>query len=46
VLQPYRLVKDHRTQVEKGNVDAILDGELDEFIEAFLLQQLNGQAAN
>ncbi len=46
VLQPYRLVKDHRTQVEKGNVDAVLDGELDEFIEAFLLQQLNGQAAN
>jgi peptide chain release factor 2 len=38
VLQPYRLVKDHRTQVEKGNVDAVLDGDLDEFIEAYLLQ--------
>ena len=38
VLQPYRLVKDHRTQVEKGNVDAVLDGGLDEFIEAYLLQ--------
>jgi len=38
VLQPYRLVKDHRTQVEKGNVDAVLDGGLDEFIEAYLRQ--------
>jgi peptide chain release factor 2 len=38
VLQPYRLVKDHRTQVEKGNVDAVLDGDLDGFIEAYLLQ--------
>lgn len=38
VLQPYRLVKDHRTQVEKGNVDAVLDGGLDDFIEAYLLQ--------
>jgi peptide chain release factor 2 len=36
VLQPYTLVKDHRTGVENGNVDRILDGDLDEFIEAFL----------
>ena len=36
VLQPYTLVKDHRTGLESGNVDRILDGELDEFIEAFL----------
>jgi peptide chain release factor 2 len=36
VLQPYTLVKDHRTGVESGNVDRILDGDLDEFIEAFL----------
>ncbi len=41
VMQPYRLVKDHRTGVEKGNVDAVLDGELDEFIEAYLLNQIN-----
>lgn len=40
VLQPYRLVKDHRTQLEKGNVDAVLDGDLDEFIEAYLLPPL------
>ncbi|MEW6220520.1 MAG: peptide chain release factor 2 [Thermodesulfobacteriota bacterium] len=39
VLQPYRLVKDHRTGVEVGNVDAVLDGELEPFIKAFLLWQ-------
>jgi peptide chain release factor 2 len=37
VLAPYRLVKDHRTGVEKGNVDAVLDGDLEEFITAQLL---------
>lgn len=44
VLQPYRLVKDHRTQVEKGNVDSVLDGELDDFMEAFLFQQLHAKS--
>jgi peptide chain release factor 2 len=39
VLHPYRLVKDHRTQLERGNVDAVLDGDLDELIEAYLLQE-------
>jgi peptide chain release factor 2 len=38
VLAPYRLVKDVRTGTEMGNVDAVLDGELDGFIEAYLLQ--------
>jgi peptide chain release factor 2 len=37
VLQPYRLIKDHRTKHEEGNVDAVLDGDLDGFIEAYLL---------
>jgi len=37
VLQPYRLAKDHRTGLEIGNVDAVLDGNLDAFIEAFLM---------
>ncbi|HIP38956.1 MAG TPA: peptide chain release factor 2 [Desulfocapsa sulfexigens] len=37
VLQPYRLIKDHRTEVEMGNVDAVLDGDLDSFIKAYLL---------
>lgn len=38
-LQPYRLVKDHRTGLEIGNVDAVLDGDIDELIEAYLLKQ-------
>ncbi len=37
VLAPYRMVKDHRTGVEKGNVDAVLDGDLDEFVTAHLM---------
>ncbi len=37
VLQPYRLIKDHRTNFEAGNVDAVLDGEIDGFIKSFLL---------
>lgn len=36
VLHPYRLVKDHRTGVETGNVEAVLDGELERFIEGYL----------
>jgi len=36
VMAPYQLVKDLRTNVETGNVDAVLDGDLDEFIEAEL----------
>ncbi len=39
VLQPYRLIKDHRTNREEGNVDAVLDGKLDQFIKAYLLWQ-------
>ncbi len=39
VLHPYRMVKDHRTLVEKGNVDPVLDGDLDEFILAFLKEK-------
>ena len=39
VLHPYQLVKDHRTDLEEGNAQAVLDGRLDEFIQAYLLKQ-------
>lgn len=39
VMHPYNLVKDHRTEYETGNVQAVMDGSLDEFIEAFLRKQ-------
>ena len=38
VLHPYQLVKDHRTEHEEGNAQGVLDGHLDEFIRAYLLQ--------
>jgi peptide chain release factor 2 len=38
VLQPYKLVKDVRTSFESGNVQAVLDGEIDGFIKAFLME--------
>lgn len=38
VFHPYKLVKDHRTGFESGNVDAVMDGDLDGFIEAYLKQ--------
>jgi peptide chain release factor 2 len=39
VLQPYRMVKDHRTKVEVGDVDRVLDGDLQPFIRAYLLMR-------
>jgi len=46
VLAPYRLVKDTRTAQETSNVDAVLDGDLDAFIEAYLLGSSNDKGAS
>ncbi len=43
VLQPYQLVKDHRTDYEVGNAQGVLDGDLDGFIRAYLLAKAAGQ---
>ncbi len=45
VLQPYRLVKDHRTSHEEGNVEAVLNGDLDAFVEAYLLKPVEERQA-
>jgi len=39
ILQPYKLVKDHRTNVERSDAERVLDGDLDDFIEAYLYAQ-------
>jgi peptide chain release factor 2 len=44
VLHPYQLVKDHRTDVEIGNTQGVLDGDLDEFVHAYLLARAAGKA--
>jgi len=45
VLQPYTMVKDHRTETETGQVDAVLDGDLDRFVEAWLKQNRGSDGA-
>lgn len=39
VFHPYKMIKDHRTDYEVGNVGPVMDGELDDFIKAYLMQQ-------
>ncbi len=45
VLHPYKMVKDLRTEVEKGNADAVLNGDLDPFLEASLASRVAGAAS-
>ena len=45
VMQPYTMVKDHRTSCESGNTDAVMDGAIDPFISAFLKWKQNGGKA-
>ncbi|MDV2582858.1 peptide chain release factor 2 [Alkalibacillus haloalkaliphilus] len=42
VFHPYNMVKDHRTNVENGNTQAVMDGELDPFIDAYLRSKVDG----
>jgi len=44
VFHPYSLVKDHRTNVEMGNIQAVMDGELDPFIDGYLRHQMEKKA--
>jgi len=44
-LAPYQLVKDERTRYETGNVQAVLDGDLDAFIEAYLHWRRQGETS-
>ena len=46
VMHPYRLVKDTHTNIETGNVDAVLDGEIDRFIESYLKYRANRRPAD
>jgi peptide chain release factor 2 len=45
VLQPYRLIKDHRTKLEIGDVDRVLDGDLEPLIHAYLVFRKTGRVA-
>ncbi|HUL73989.1 MAG TPA: peptide chain release factor 2 [Vicinamibacterales bacterium] len=43
VLQPYQMIKDHRTKFQVGDVNRVLDGDLDDFIKAFLMKKAMGK---
>jgi peptide chain release factor 2 len=43
VFHPYNMVKDHRTKFEIGNVQSVMDGDIDQFIQAWLVQQIDSK---
>jgi peptide chain release factor 2 len=45
VLQPYRMIKDHRTKLAVGDVDRVLDGDLEALMHAFLVYKKTGKTA-
>jgi len=45
VLQPYQMIKDHRTNFQVGNVEAVLDGDIDGFIESYLRHRAKTRSA-
>jgi peptide chain release factor 2 len=42
VMQPYQLVKDHRTKEQSGDVNRVLDGDIDQFIKSYLMKKASG----
>ena len=44
MLHPYQMVKDHRTGCETGNIQKVLDGDLDDFVEAYLKWKLDARS--
>ncbi|MBR6216677.1 MAG: peptide chain release factor 2, partial [Spirochaetaceae bacterium] len=46
VFQPYTMVKDHRTKYEVGNIQSVMDGNIDDFIETYLKQKWQGLASD
>jgi peptide chain release factor 2 len=42
VLQPYQMIKDHRTKHQVGDVDRVLGGDIDEYIKIYLMQKASG----
>ena len=46
VFHPYNLVKDHRTKQESGNIQSVMDGDLDNFIRSFLLSEIPQKSLN
>ena len=44
VFHPYKMIKDHRTDFETGNIQPVMDGELDGFIKAYLMSEKDAES--